>query len=75
MQLEVPAVLLGLVDGKMLEEMNALELMAVEHYLDGPFEEGDPLEQVEHVDLLEHFLPALEVALHCAPVAATAFLL
>lgn len=55
--------------------MHALELVAVEQYLDGPFEEGDPLEQVEHVDLFEHFLPALEVALHCAPVAAPAFLL
>jgi hypothetical protein len=57
----------GLAKGEFRKEVDCMEVGLVEENGEGSFEVGDTLEEIEDVQLLQHFLAAVVVLLNAGP--------
>lgn len=62
---------LGLTQWASLLEVKRFELTLGEEHCDGSLKEDNPAIEVQHVELLDHFLAAFVVQFGAAPVEAT----
>lgn len=57
----LPSVFFGLIKRTILQQMQSSLLLVGHEGGDGSLEEGDPPKEVQNIELLDHFLPAVVV--------------